>query len=431
MEAKRHGGIHRLTAREVMAADDGDHFDGGQLLLRVRSASAVWVFRYTAPTGKRREMGLGACPRNDPKAAGASLAAARKSAAAARGMLEEFPPRDPLAERDRMKQEAAAAAEAKRTARVAERETLARVARRYHAQAIEPSKSRKFSMFWIGALERHVPASLWHSPIADVDTTALHSFLLDIHQRMADTALRVKRNLAEVYDFAMSEKLVSANPVQSLPLTVQRRIRESRPKSENHASLPYPAVPAFVADLRSRSSIVARCAEFTILTAARTGETIGARWTEIDPIARTWTVPASRMKRKDDVAHVVHLSERALAILEEMRELGSEWVFPSVRDLSRPMSNMAMLMLVQTRMGRRDVTLHGFRASFSTWANETGAARPDVIEAALAHKEGDRIRAAYNRATFAQARRALLEAWAAYIDEREAVGTVVALRTAA
>ncbi len=123
--------------------------------------------------------------------------------------------------------------------------------------------------------------------------------------------------------------------------------------------------------------------------------------------------------------HLVPLSERAVAILREMQALGTPYVFPSTRK-GGPMSNMAMLVLLK-RMKYTDITVHGFRATFSTWANETAAARPDVIEACLAHREGDRIRAAYNRAQFAGERRKLLEAWAAYLDGREPASNVIPL----
>jgi integrase len=124
--------------------------------------------------------------------------------------------------------------------------------------------------------------------------------------------------------------------------------------------------------------------------------------------------------------HSVHLPERAVAILGQMRELGSAYVFPSANDSNRPMSNMAMLALLK-RMKRTDITVHGFRATFSTWANETAAARPDVIEACLAHREGDKIRAAYNRAQFAGERRTLLEAWAAFLEGQESASNVIEL----
>jgi integrase len=217
--------------------------------------------------------------------------------------------------------------------------------------------------------------------------------------------------------------LIEVNPVTMLRGKLRRMAVPKR--VEPRPAMAFAEVPAFVATLRARPSIAALCMEFTILTAARTGEAIGATWPEFDLDAATWTVPAARMKGGEQ--HVVHLAPRAIAILRELQELGSAWVFPSPDDLLRPLSNMAMLTLLR-RLKRTDITVHGFRSTFSTWANETGAARPDVIEACLAHREGDRIRAAYNRSKFTSERRALLEVWAGYIDSTPAQTNVVPIK---
>jgi integrase len=174
----------------------------------------------------------------------------------------------------------------------------------------------------------------------------------------------------------------------------------------------------------------ARALEFAVLTAARTNEALGARWCEIDADAKLWRIPAQRMKARRP--HDVPLSARALAVLERMRGLDDELIFSGAIDKhgkAAELSNMTMLAVL-SRLGLRErTTVHGLaRATFSTWANERGIARPDVIEAALAHAEGDKTRAAYNRANFDDERRALLEAWAAYLG-REAA-PVVELRAA-
>ena len=165
--------------------------------------------------------------------------------------------------------------------------------------------------------------------------------------------------------------------------------------------------------LRLQVGIGARMLEFAALTAARTGEVLGAVPGEFKN--GVWTVPGVRMKGGED--HAVYMPTRAIAILREMLELGSTYAFPSPMDQKRPCSNMAMLSVLR-RMGIGDrTTVHGFcRATFSTWAYETNAARPDVIEAALAHQEGDRVKAAYNRAQFNAERGALLAAWADFLD---------------
>jgi integrase len=160
----------------------------------------------------------------------------------------------------------------------------------------------------------------------------------------------------------------------------------------------------------------ARCLEFVLLTAARTDEAIGATWAEFDLTREQWLVPGDRMKAGED--HLVPLAPRAAAIVREQVALscGASVLFPSPMQPDKGLSNMALLAVLD-RMGMRDATtVHGLRSTFSTWANETAAARPDVIEACLAHREADRVRAAYNRASFAQDRRALLLAWAVYLD---------------
>jgi integrase len=406
----------------VFNARDRELFDGGGLLLRCSGANAAWVFSYTSAAGKRREMGLGACARHNARAAGESLALARELASKQRALLASDPPRDPIDERDKARAAEREAERQRKAGKTQEAATLARVARAYHEKRIEPRMRAKLSADWINSLENHVPAALWDKPIAEIARAELLEFFRDIQERMADTAQRVRRRLDEVFEEAIEDGTVTANPVAMLRTKLRR---EHKPKRVTpRAALAYRDVPAFVERLRGQPGIAARCLEFTILTAGRTGESIGAKWSEFDLDAALWTLPAERMKAGEP--HSVYLSKRALAILAEMRALGSPFVFRFVTDQDRPLSNMAMLALLR-RMKRTDITVHGFRASFSTWANETAAARPDVIEACLAHREGDKIRAAYNRAQFAGERRKLLDAWAAYLDGRDSPSNVIEL----
>jgi integrase len=206
------------------------------------------------------------------------------------------------------------------------------------------------------------------------------------------------------------------------------RLRELGIRREviSYAALPFAEVPAFMERLREQKGIAARALEFAVLTAARTGEVTGATWGELDLAAGLWIVPGSRMKGGEP--HTVYLSPRAVEIVSAMKEVGGDYVFPTPSDLSAPLSNMAMLTLLRRMDADKRTTVHGLcRASFSTWANETGAARSEVIEACLAHREGDRVRAAYNRATFATERRALLAAWAEFLDGRELRSNVINL----
>ena len=181
---------------------------------------------------------------------------------------------------------------------------------------------------------------------------------------------------------------------------------------EHHAALPYAELPAFLASLREQEGIAARALEFLILTAARTGEVIGARWNEIDLLDKTWTVPAARMKAHRE--HRVPLSARALAILDEMQaarhgDAGDAFVFPGGK-AGKPLSNMAFLMLLR-RMGRGDLTAHGFRATFKTWASERTSFQNEIVEAALAHVIGGKVEQAYRRGDMFEKRRRLMQQW--------------------
>jgi integrase len=176
--------------------------------------------------------------------------------------------------------------------------------------------------------------------------------------------------------------------------------------------MPFAEVPAFVEKLRERPAIAARALEFVLLTAARSGEALGARWSEIDLEAKVWTVPASRMKR--GVAHRVPLAPRAIQILEEAKKLTrGDVVFPAYR-ANKPLSDMALTMLLR-RMKVDGLTVHGFRSSFRDWAGELTTFPREVAEAALAHAVGDETEQAYRRGDALAKRRKLMDAWASYL----------------
>jgi len=180
--------------------------------------------------------------------------------------------------------------------------------------------------------------------------------------------------------------------------------------------------------LRAQDGIAARALEFTILTAARTGETIGAKRSEIDLKNKIWIVPAERMKTGKE--HRVPLSDRAIEIFESVSDDASDqesFVFPG-RGLGEPLSNMAMLKLLQ-RMGRDDLTVHGFRSTFRDWAAEKTSFPNEVIEMALAHAIDDKTEAAYRRGDLFDKRRRLSDGWEKYILRGTAEGTVVSLRS--
>lgn len=418
-------GIHRLSPREVQAAKDGDHADGGGLWLRVAGGSGAWVFRFTSPAGKRREMGLGRLVRDSIAAAGKSLTDARAAAEDARRQLRENI--DPIEHRAAERERARVELEAKKAASKAETTTLARVARTYHERVVEPHRTLRHGAQWIASLENHVPESIWHSPITSVTGPQLLDWLIDLQAEVPETAARIRQRLEVIFDDAEFRGLSTGNPARA----VRRKLAEaSKRRDRGHfKALDYREVPAFMAKVREREGISARALEFAILCTARTGEVIGATWDEFDLDAATWVVPGARMK--GGAPHTVYLSSRALEIVKAAQEWQQDYVFPAPTLDGKPLSNMAMLTLLRRMDKAGETTVHGVaRASFSSWANETGAARPDVIEACLAHREADRVRSAYNRATFAQERRALLAAWADFIDGKAATTNVLPLRAA-
>jgi integrase len=422
--------LHQLSVKAVQNARDGDASDGGGLLLRVRGESSSWVFRYTADTGKRREMGLGVARRGSAAQAGDGLTLARNLAHKAREQLALGV--DPIDARDAERAAAQAQEQAKKAAAKREYTTLARAARDYHERVIEPSRTVKHAAQYIASLEHHVPAEIWHAPIDSITPPALLAglgsvrALADAEVRVPETLQRVRQRLDAVFEDAIFHGLCATNPAAA----IKRKMAEVQPRRERgqFAALPYREASAFMARLREQQGIAARCLEFSMLTAARTGESIGATWSEFDLDGAQWVVPDLRMKGGE--LHTVHLVLRAVEILREQKKLGSIYVFPSPVLDDAAISNMGMLTLLKRMKMQHRTTVHGLcRATFSTWANETAAARPDVIEACLAHQEGDRIRAAYNRSSFTAERCALLEAWASYLD-RPPASNVVPLRAA-
>jgi len=183
--------------------------------------------------------------------------------------------------------------------------------------------------------------------------------------------------------------------------------------------MPYVDVPAFLEQLRTRPATAARALEFTILTAARSGEVLGATWGEIDLKSKVWTVPAPRMK--DGKEHRVPLSGPAVEILRGMAARQGDnaaFVFPGQRR-GKPLSAMSMVMLLR-RMKITDATVHGFRSAFRDWAGECSTFPREVAEAALAHQVGDEVERAYRRGDALEKRRKLMEAWARYVGAHSA-----------
>ena len=389
-------GINKLGSRWVQSVTKpGRYSDGGGLYLVVDAHGKRWVFMYVRG-GRRTEMGLG--PLRD-----VPLAKARELALQARQvLLAGGSPRE--ARRD-----------------VLAPPTFGQAADSY-IDAMSPQfKNAKHLWQWRQTLGDGYCRSLRARPVDAVTTEDVLAVLSPIWLTKAETAARLRGRIERVLDAARAKGQRSGeNPARwkgHLKLLLPARQELQR---GHHAALPATEVPGMIERLRARDTVAATCLEFTILTVARTGEAIHLRWDEID--GDLWTIPASRMKAKRP--HRVPLSRRALAILDEMLPLDSEWVFPGQKR-GRPLSNMAMLVLLRDM--DLAVTVHGFRSTFRDWAGDHTRFPREVIEAALAHTVGSDTERAYRRGDALDRRRELLEAWASYCEPSVA-GNVVRLR---
>jgi integrase len=398
--------IGKLTALKVSKAKTPGYYgDGGGLYLQVsRYLSKSWVFRRKL-AGRVREMGLGSLDTY-------SLAEARERARECRKLCDEG--RDPIEER-----RAARNREKLEAARVM---TFQESSERYIAAHEAGWKNPKHAAQWPATLAAYVYPVFGSLPVAAIDTALVLKAIEPIWNDKPETASRVRGRIEVILDWAtVRGDRQGENPARwrghlDKLLPNKTKIR----RVEHHAALPYGEIGAFMAELRRQPGVGAQALAFAILTAARTGEVIGATWSEIDLNARLWTVPAERMKAGKE--HRVPLSDAAAAILEDLaaRVRDGDFVFPGGR-AGRPLSNMAMTMTLR-RMGRSDLTTHGFRSSFRDWAAERTGFPADVAEMALAHTVGDKVEAAYRRGDLFQKRRQIMEAWAKFCGTAPVAG---------
>jgi integrase len=396
-------------------AKAGTYGDGGGLYLQVRGPEQrSWLFRYKI-AGRTRLMGLGAYPE-------VGLAEAREAAGEARKVLRAGV--DPLEQRRKERAEAAA---------MAGLNTFEEVAGAYIAAHKAGWSNAKHAGQWQTTLATYVYPVIGKLPVATVDTGHIHRILDPIWTTKPETATRVRGRLEAVLDYATAKGWrTGENPARwKGHLAHTLPAREKIARIEHHAALPWAEVGAFMTDLSGQAGQAARALEFVILTATRSGEVLGARWAEISMGDAIWIVPAERMKGK--LEHRVPLSDAALDVLREAAKLregdGSDGlVFPGV-PASKPLSDTALFKLLR-RMDRADITTHGFRSTFRDWCGETGKAS-DIAEAALAHKLGNKVQAAYQRGDLLERRRVLMDQWATFCSRPAAAGgQVVQLRTA-
>ena len=385
---------------------------------------ASWVFRYRSrANGQRRTMGLG--PYHD-----VSLAAAREQAAKCRDQLRNLI--DPL--------DARREARATLVASASKTVTFDEAVEKYIAAHRAGWKNPKHAAQWEATLSTYASPVMGKLPAQLVGVTEVMKVLEPIWQTKSETASRLRGRIEAVLSWAAVRGYRDqANPARwkgHLEHLLKSRQEMAgaglkAARVEHHAALPFAEIHTFIQALRKQPGIAAMALEFTILTAARTGETIGAAWDEISMDAGVWTISADRMKMKRE--HVVPLSDRCMEILRAMepfRKDGSTFVFPGAKQ-GRGLSNMSMLMLLQ-RMGRKDLTVHGFRSCFRDWASETTAHERDVVEMALAHSIPNKAEAAYRRGSLLDKRRRLMDDWARRCrTEDAAAAKVVRMRPVA
>jgi integrase len=424
--------IGKLSALKVAREKrPGIYGDGGGLYLQVtKQGSKSWIFRFWVaernpktgavvrdPTtnkvrGRGREMGLGSCIT-------VSLAEARDRALECRKLREKDI--DPIDAREAARRQLSL----ERAKSLKFREAAAT----YMAAHRAAWKNDKHAGQWAATLQAYAYPLLGEVSVQAIDTAFIMKVIEPIWTTKPETANRVRGRIESILNWATVRGYRQGeNPARwrghldkLLPSLAKVR------KPQHHNALPYAELPAFIEKLRKEEGIAARALEFTILTAARTNEAIAARRSEIEAGKKLWTVPADRMKA--DKEHRVPLSDRALEITATVSAADEEdYIFPGGR-WRRPLSNMAMLALLK-RMGRGDLTVHGFRSTFRDWAAERTNFPNEVVEMALAHAIDSKTEAAYRRGDLFDKRRCLMDEWEVYCDAAPKVGEVVEFESA-
>jgi integrase len=361
-------------------------------------------------SGTAREMGLGPYP-------DITLADARERARTARRLLLDGT--DPI--EARRAERAISALEGARAL------SFEQAAEQYIAAHEAAWRNAVHRRQWKSTLTTYAFPVMGALPVSAIDTAVVLKVLEPIWKAKPETASRLRGRIENVLDWATAREYRRGNnPARwrghlDKLLPSKSKLRSVR----HHPAMAYADIPNFSCELRGRDSISARALEFAILTAARTGEVIGAKWAEIDIKGKVWTVPAERMKARRE--HRVPLSNRALDILTALpRERGGDYLFPGGK-IHRPLSNMALAELLKGMDGNGH-TVHGFRSSFRDWAAERTSFAREVVEAALAHTIESRVEAAYRRTDLFGKRRGLMEQWAKFCSQAKPAEHAIRMR---
>jgi len=375
----------------------GRYADGNGLYVVVdppsdekRAGAKRWVLR-TIVRGKRTDIGLGSVQL-------VTLSEAREQARAMRALARQGG--DPLA--------------ARREQRAVP--TFKESATQFIAIHEAGWRNEKHRQQWRNTLRDYAYPTLGNRPVSEITGALITEALGAIWATKAETSSRVRQRIERIVQWEKDGR----------PLPAPSKTR----RVQHHKALPWQELPAFISELRAMTSISAKALEFTVLTAARTGATIGAKWPEIDLDAKVWTVPAKRAGTKLTKDHRVPLPDRAIEILAALpREVGNDHVFVGAI-AGNGLSNMAMLELLRGIKGD-DLTVHGFRSAFKDWSAEATAYPNIVSEMALAHTVADRVEAAYRRGDLFEKRKRLMRDWATYLSTDRSSGEVVGIRGAA
>lgn len=388
----------------------GLYGDGGNLYLKIgESGSRSWVVRFKID-GRSRKLGLGPLSLID-------LATAREKAVdACRVLLSGH---DPI--------EVKHAADTAAKLAYANSQTFDQCAAAYIEAHRAGWKNAKHAAQWAATIKTYASPHFGALPVKDIDTAMVMRALKPIWIKKTETATRVGGRIKKIMSWAEAlgyRAEGSKNPAQwtgHLDQLLPARNKVSKVK--HHAALPYDDLPDFMVALQGQYGTAALAMEFAILTAARTGEVIGATWPEVDLANRMWVVPEHRMKGGRE--HRVPLSDRAIAILEDVKLIRQQgdFLFPGLKR-GKPMSDMALLMTLR-RMNRSDLTTHGFRSTFRDWVSERTSFSGEVAEMALAHAVKGKVEQAYRRGDLFDKRRDLMNIWASYCLSPPATDNVI------
>ena len=407
--------IQRLSPVKVRTAKAGMSCDGGGLYLQCTAGAdggvrRSWLYRFAAK-GRERQMGLGS-------AETVSLAEAREKAAECRKLHQAGI--DPIEHRKTAQAQAALEA--------AKSMTFDECRDAYIKAQAAGWRNPKHHQQWENTLKTYCSPVFGRVAVQAVDVALVMNVLEPIWPTKPETASRLRGRIEAILDWAKVRGFrTGENPARwrghlDHLLPARGKVR----KVKHHAALPYIQISKYLDELRKREGIAARALEFAILTATRTNEVIGARWDEIDLAARVRTIPESRMKAGRE--HRVPLSDAAISVVKRMQSVRqNDYVFPGERRAT--LSNMALLMTLR-RMNRDDLTTHGFRSTFRTWAAERTDFPREVVEAALAHVVGNKVEAAYQRGDMFDKRRRLMNAWAEFCMKVSTTGEIVPIRSA-